>query len=186
MADQMRSYYNTNRVHRKTWKPLWSFLLDTVVGNSYMLLLYRPEPGSGERALRQDTHLQFCRDLRDKLLHASIRYRQQDSMQRAKGPMDLVWRPVNEHQHVKMFTKQPTCAGCSAKHRATSKPHLGARKALAELSVNTTQKKREDSRGWKRRERPPRTNWGCSVCNIPFCREGTCWSEHVARLNTIA
>ncbi|KAF2802625.1 uncharacterized protein BDZ99DRAFT_401403, partial [Mytilinidion resinicola] len=37
VADQMRSYYNTNRVHRKTWKPLWSFLLDTVVGNSYML-----------------------------------------------------------------------------------------------------------------------------------------------------
>ena len=35
IADQLRSYYNTERVHRKIWKPLFSFLLDTIVGNSY-------------------------------------------------------------------------------------------------------------------------------------------------------
>ncbi|KAF2801251.1 uncharacterized protein BDZ99DRAFT_349403, partial [Mytilinidion resinicola] len=37
VADQLRSYYNTERTYRKTWKPLFSFLLDTVVGNCYQL-----------------------------------------------------------------------------------------------------------------------------------------------------
>ena len=41
MADQLRSYYNTERTYRKTRKPLFSFLLDTVVGNYYQLSTYR-------------------------------------------------------------------------------------------------------------------------------------------------
>ena len=28
LADQLRSYYNTQKTYRKTWKPLWHFLLD--------------------------------------------------------------------------------------------------------------------------------------------------------------
>ncbi|KAF2808528.1 uncharacterized protein BDZ99DRAFT_478014 [Mytilinidion resinicola] len=184
IADQLRSYYNINRVYRKTWKPLFSFLLDIAVGNSYMLSSYRPEPGSGERALRRDSHLQFCRDLRDALLHASVCVRKPPSKEGMKGWMDIVWKPVREHQLVKQFTKQPTCAACSYKHRTSSQPHRGNRKPLADLSINTTMKSREDSRGWKRRQRPPRTNWGCSVCHIPLCKKGRCWSEHVAKLTT--
>ena len=45
VADQLRSYYNTERIHRKTWKPLFSFLLDTIVGNSYQLSSYKPTLG---------------------------------------------------------------------------------------------------------------------------------------------
>ena len=41
IADQLRSYYNTKRVHRKTWKPLFLFLLDTIIGNSYQLSIYK-------------------------------------------------------------------------------------------------------------------------------------------------
>ena len=36
-ADQLRSYYNTQRTHNKTWKPLWHFLLDTAVSNAYKI-----------------------------------------------------------------------------------------------------------------------------------------------------
>ena len=36
-ADQLRCYYSTQRVHFKTWKPLWHFLLDTTVVNSYKI-----------------------------------------------------------------------------------------------------------------------------------------------------
>ena len=36
-ADQLRSYYSTQRVHFKSWKPLWHFLLDTTIVNSYKL-----------------------------------------------------------------------------------------------------------------------------------------------------
>ena len=37
VADQLRSYYDTQRVHNKTWKPLWHFLLDTAVTSSYKI-----------------------------------------------------------------------------------------------------------------------------------------------------
>ena len=42
-ADQLRSYYSTQRVHLKNWKPLWHFLLDTTVVNSYNIHHCMPE-----------------------------------------------------------------------------------------------------------------------------------------------
>jgi hypothetical protein len=181
IADQLRSYYNTERTHRKTWKPLFSFLLDTVVGNYYQLSTYRMV---GERALRRNSHASFRRNLRDALFHASIQIRKPYNMKRANGAMDITWRPVHKHQLGRIFDKQVTCAACAAEHRTTATPHYNGRKALANLSINTTMKAREDCRGWKRRKRPSRTIYGCTVCRIPFCTASRCWKEHLARLNT--
>ena len=36
-ADQLLCYYSTQRVHLKSWKPLWHFLLDSTIVNSYLL-----------------------------------------------------------------------------------------------------------------------------------------------------
>ncbi|KAF2813863.1 uncharacterized protein BDZ99DRAFT_553863 [Mytilinidion resinicola] len=172
IADQLRSCYSTNRVHRKTWKPLFSFLFDTAVGNSYMLSSYRRDPGSNDRQLRQDSHLQFCRDLRDALLHASVRTQQQKQAYKANSFMDITWRPVREHLHEKLWQKQqPFCAACTRGKRSTATPHLAL-------------EAQRERKGWKRRHRPPRTSYGCSVCRIPLCTRGKCWAEHVAALNT--
>jgi hypothetical protein len=181
IADQLRSYYNTERTHRKTWKPLFSFLLDTIVSNCYQLSTYRTV---GERTLRQYSHAQFRRTLRDALFHSSIRVRKQPASEKAKGTMDIVWRPVREHKLHKVFKKQVFCAACKEARRTTSTPHYSARRPLADLSINTTRKQREDSRGWKRPFRSPRTNYGCSVCRIAFCTGARCWNEHLARLNS--
>jgi hypothetical protein len=182
IADQLRSYYNTNRVHRKTWKPLFSFLLDTMVGNSYMLSSYKQPPG--KRALQRDSHLQFCRDLRDALLHSSVRPRAQPTSAIRKGMMEITWLPVKEHQHVKIWRKQAFCSACARARHTTSTPHRAARKPLADLSENTTRKARSDSDGWKRSYRTPRTLYGCSVCRIPLCTRAVCWAEHLAILNS--
>ena len=72
IADQLRSYYNTQRTHMKTWKPLFYFLLDTVLGNSYLLSSYRPPGG---RSTRHDGHKKFRRDLRNALFERSIQVR---------------------------------------------------------------------------------------------------------------
>ena len=136
------------------------------------------------RGLRATSYLQFRRDLRDALLHALFQKRQPNHSQRRKGIMEIVWRPVKEHQHRRLWRKQAFCSGCLEAKRTTLIPHKAARKPLADLFINTTMKKREDSTGWKRRARPPRTTWGCSVCRIPFCTNGPCWSEHLAKLNT--
>ncbi|KAF2804911.1 uncharacterized protein BDZ99DRAFT_467143, partial [Mytilinidion resinicola] len=170
VADQLRSYYNTERTYRKTWKPLFSFLLDIVVGNCYQLSTYRIV---GERTLRQHSHAQFRRNLRDALLYNSICVRKQYT------------QPVKEHKLAKVFKKQHFCAACKEARRTTTTPHYGARKPLANLSINTTRKERGDSHGWKRRIRTPRTNYGCTVYMIAFCTGLQCWSEHLAKLNSI-
>ena len=36
VADQLRSYYNTQKSHWKSWKALWHFLLDTTITNAYL------------------------------------------------------------------------------------------------------------------------------------------------------
>ena len=41
-ADQLRSYYFTQRIHRKGWKALWHFLLNIAITNSYKLYLHAP------------------------------------------------------------------------------------------------------------------------------------------------
>ena len=42
-ADQLRSYYNTQRTHRKTWMPLWHFLLDITITNCFKIHRHRPQ-----------------------------------------------------------------------------------------------------------------------------------------------
>ena len=181
VADQLRSYYNTERTHRKTQKPLFSFLLDITVGNCYQLSTYRIV---GERTLRRHSHAQFRRNLRDALFHQSIRVRKQATKDKVKGTMDIIWQPVREHQFIRLFETKVTYAACSEARRATATPARGARKPLADLSINTTMKRREDSRGWKRRLRPLRTRFRCSYCRIPFYTASRCQNTHLARLNS--
>ena len=92
---------------------------------------------------------------------------------------DIHKAPAKDHGQgpVRLFPKKPSCAACVAVGRGSIKEEL-ERKPLIELSVNTTQKAR-DSKEWVRRRRPPRTRFGCTLCNIPLCKEGPCWQEHL-------
>ena len=42
IADQLKSYYNTQRKHHKNWKPLWHFLFDTTITNCFKLYRHCP------------------------------------------------------------------------------------------------------------------------------------------------
>lgn len=83
LADQRRSYYNTQRPHMKTWKPLWHFLIDVIIVNCYLLFSYYSSSD-----YHRDTHKQFRKDLRQTLFEKSarlpresIRRRQSDTLQ---------------------------------------------------------------------------------------------------------
>jgi hypothetical protein len=182
IADQLRSYFNTQRTHRKTWKPLFHFLLDTVLGNSYLLSSYRC---TDRRASRNDGHKKFRRDLRDALFERSIRKRKlytQDPPPRHSTD-HIVWYPTHQHTLKKLWVKPVNCSACIEAGRKSQRKHKGLRKPLSELSTNTVKKPR-DSKDWKRPQRAPRTVFGCSVCYIPFCREDDCWLPHIERLNS--
>ena len=56
-ADQMRSYYTSLKIHRRTWKPLFHFLLNTTVTNAYKLSSYATRGWLnhvGHKAFRED------------------------------------------------------------------------------------------------------------------------------------
>ena len=55
-ADQLRCYYSTQRVHFKSWKPLWHFLLDTTITNSYKIAYYTPERVERVQKTFQETY----------------------------------------------------------------------------------------------------------------------------------
>lgn len=169
----------------KTWRPLFSFLLDTTIGNCYLLLSYKPTPSV--RVTRKDTHCQFQKDLFKALLKASTRPTapRGNRVGKRKATDEIIWQLVREHKLVKLWPriKQKNCSRCIEEGR-TANQRLAARKPLADLSTNTTRTLRENSTGWKRPKRPSRTNYGCSVCRIPFCANGDCWSTHMAKLNS--
>ena len=66
------------------------------------------------------------------------------------------------------------CKACMAQGRTAQAGEK--RKALYKLSENSV---RSNQGGEKsRRPQPPRTKYGCSVCQVHLCKEGTCWEEH--------
>ncbi|KAF2812029.1 uncharacterized protein BDZ99DRAFT_259902 [Mytilinidion resinicola] len=184
IADQLRSYYNTQKIHCKTWRPLFSFLLDTVITNCYKLSSYQLPAGRGGR---KDTHLQFREDLYVQLCKASQQVRRQRRPRNdRKGTNDVIWRPVAEHKLVRLWKKPQNCSACIEAGRKVTNKLIEARKPLADLSVNTTKKLR-CSQDWKRPNRCRRTRYGCSVCSIPFCTTPgsatsicTGWKDHMA------
>jgi hypothetical protein len=76
------------------------------------------------------------------------------------------------HEYISRTASE--CKACMAQGRTAQ---AGVkREVLGELSENSV---RYNQKGEKsRRPRPPRTKWGCSVCQIHLCKGGTCWEEH--------
>lgn len=178
-ADQMRSYYTSLKIHRRTWKPLFHFLLDTTVTNAYKLSSYAANGWP-----KRSGHKKFLEALITSLFESSAR---EPRSNRSRITMDKIkWHPVVVHGYkaVKINEKQKACAACFAVGRKSRIKKLSRRKPLCELSVNTTKQSRE-SQDFKRPQRAPRTTYGCRLCRIPLCKDGPCWQEHVDRLNTL-
>jgi hypothetical protein len=176
-ADQMRSYYSSLKRHRKTWKALFHFALDTITTNCYKLSSFAT-PGWPHKA----GHKAFLQSLIHTLLEQSVRL-----TKRSKSHVptsQIILRPVVEHGYKpeKINTKHIACSACLEAGRKASKKVISRRKPLAELSKNTVRKSNKGN--WKRPQRAPRTRFGCRLCRIPLCKEGGCWQEHIDRLNT--
>ena len=177
-ADQIRSYYTSLKIHRRTWKPLFHFLLDTTVTNAYKLSSYATRGW-----LNHASHKAFREDLVNALFKHSARVPQQ---YKSRVSMDkIIWCPVVEHGYKpeKINETAVACAACLQAGRKTQVQRIGRRKPLCELSLNTIKKPR-NSEAWKRPQRFLRTKFGCRLCRIPLCKTGPCWQEHVDQLNT--
>ena len=77
-----------------------------------------------------------------------------------------------------MEGKPKNCVVCLNAGRKVSKL-APTRKPLSELSANTV-RSRDHQR--MRRERVPRTSFGCKLCNIHVRNHLVCWKEHIAAI----
>ena len=171
-ADQLRSYYNTQRVYLKSWKSLWHFLLDTTIVNAYKITHCLPEePYEG-------SHRAFRIQLASQLLEHSERLTGMPSRP-PKVSLSSRVHPAAARDHgrlERMGNKAKACVVCSYLGRKVEKP-AEIRKPLQELSVNTVKTSRLDIR--KRPQQTPRGLFGCKLCGIAICNHIRCWEEHL-------
>ena len=77
------------------------------------------------------------------------------------------------HEMISRDAKE--CKACMAQGRTAQAGEK--RKDLYKLSENSVQSNQDGEKS--RRPRPPRTKYGCSVCQVHLCKERTCWEEHI-------
>ena len=170
-ADQLRCYYSTQRVHFKSWKPLWHFLLDTTITNSYKIAHYKPER---VKKLFRETHghREFRIQLATQLFEHSERLPGKPPL--LKHSLSARVHPAAAIDHGRIYRmggKPQACVPCLCAGRkvAPARP----RKPLLELSNNSVMAK------GKRRERVSRSLFGCKLCGIYICNHFACWKEHI-------
>ena len=169
VADQLRSYYNTQRIHFKTWKPLWHFLLDTTITNAYKIAHCRPERPNAE-PWEDLSHKRFRTRLASQLFDQSERI---GAPFQPREALSKHIHPARESDHglcVNLDRGNKPCMACMCNKGTTQSQY--ARKPLAELATNSI-------RAGKRRERPPRSRYGCRLCGIHLCSKLGCWREHI-------
>ena len=173
VADQLRSYYTTQRTHFKTWKLLWHFLLDTTVTNAYKIAHCTLERPNSE-PWKHLSHRKFRNRLASQLFEHSERL---GTPFQPRGVLTKHVHPARESDHghiIKMSGKSKHCMACVCQKRG-SKNH-SARKPLSELSANSI-------RASQRRDRPPYSQYGCALCGIHLCRNLRCWREHIEAIS---
>jgi hypothetical protein len=173
-ADQIRTYYRTNRRNYRTWRPLWNYLFQTTICNTALLWM-----DQGHSTKKKGGHLKFRTKLASQLMAHSSSFQH-------TPPIDGFGVRTNLRNHI--ITSRNGCKGIhdiisqSAKEckacmtQGRTAQAVGKRKVLQELSENSIQINQNG--GKSRRPRPPRTKYGCSVCQIHLCQGGTCWEEH--------
>jgi hypothetical protein len=168
-ADQIRTYYRTNRRNYRTWKPLWNYLFQTTICNAALIWI-----DQGSSTKKEGGHLNFRKKLATQLMAHS-------SPSMHTSPIDGSGVRTNLQNHVVTSTNAcngvcvipshiaKECKACMAQGRTAQAS--GKRMAMQERSVNSVRIKEDGEK--VRRSRPPRTRHGCSVYQIHLCQRGT-------------
>lgn len=154
--DQLRSYYSILRAHSKTWRPLFTLLVEISLVNCYKL-------ATANKKTTHDAHRKWLLTLVVQLKELAVR-----KIKRKRSPSQRTFSV--QHELVRLYPKQRSCAACSDRgQRSRPTP----REPLAEITNSTTNRIQP--------QRPRRTRFGCKQCQTPLCysSDRPCWSEHV-------
>lgn len=96
-ADQIRTYYHTNRRNYRTWKPLWNYLFQTTICNAALIWI-----DQGSSTKKKEGHLNFRKKLATQLIAHS-------SSSKYTSPIDGFGVRTNLQNHV--VTSTNACNG---------------------------------------------------------------------------
>jgi hypothetical protein len=173
-ADQIRTYYRTNRKNFRTWKPLWNYLFQTTICNAALIWM-----DQGHSTKKKGGHLKFRIKLASQLMSHS-------SSPKHTSPVDGFGVRTNLVSHIiisrdgcggthEVISQEPKeCKACMAQGRITQG---GEKKEVLDKLSESSVRINQDGKK-SRRPRPPRTRYGCSACQIHLCQGRTCWEEH--------
>jgi len=197
IADQLRTYYSTQRIALRSWYPLFFWILDTVILNAYLV---------GRQLHGNDylEHKEFRANLWDRLFSYSEQVFSNRKLAKfhpspSQPPLHIFaiesaintesvlptkstsqadsekavqvekTTKIQEHKW-KALEKRVYCYHCRAIYSATKKRKFGE-----EIYINGMQRKRAGQ-----------TQWACNVCDVALCTSGTCWADfhyHSSRLS---
>ncbi len=155
-ANQLRRNFTAHRPYeRRTWRPLWYYILDVCITNSY-LIWKRPIEENAKRGQRP-----FRKALAEALLCTlypamkSTRYKS----------MPLVNQEAKRHQW-EAFSKRGYCVWCKEHRNKWESKRI--RSPLAEIANGVAPAKRQ---------RQSKTYGGCTDCTAYLCRKGVCFER---------
>jgi hypothetical protein len=184
LMDQIRSYYSTQRRTSRTWRPLFTFLFEASLSNTWRIA----ESLQYTQSIRASGHRKFRKRLSQALMASNRRIRALRKSKKAslvqKTPFKISEDPVKEQLGtftiencskgtlVSLGILAGYCYTCQQQKKTVSGTK---RKALSELSINSLH---GSERIQGRRAKRPRSTYGCSICLKHFCRKAECWENH--------
>jgi hypothetical protein len=157
-----------HRVYRGHWQALaWTFLLDTMLVNSYLLQAHEwsLEGSEPRRSLtQQDWRHRLVKEICDHYGQGGI------SRQRYRSGDTSVL--VNAHEHVSRGKNSP-CVACQG-HRY-DEPRTRPPKATGRGKQRLLQPLGEVSGNRPKQAARTRSRWGCRQCDVSICQSAKCW-----------
>lgn len=155
-ADQMRAYEGYDHpIRRGGWQAIaWTFLLDTIIINSYFLQLH------GQPNWKPyEPQLNWRQQLVDSLIE---RYSAAASSRKRFRTGDE-FTPILQHKRVQRGKVSP-CVACQGRQLGETHTRSRQRAPLGQLGGDTLN-----------RRRPRQTRSRCDKCDVALCIKGKCW-----------
>jgi hypothetical protein len=169
---QQNSYYSTaNHRHLRVWWPLFYFILNAAITNSYVL--YKEHIQKVQKRVKMLSHAEFQEKIALDLLSqpgAVLRRRQlaHSTRRSAPHPNTVQRGSPSRHEWLKTGIRRQ-CRACKPEQKSAGRP----RKVLGELVNGSSVAREQSAKGTSR------TEWECTKCRVPICHKSHCWERHL-------
>jgi hypothetical protein len=174
IADQLRSYYSTQRIFLYCWFSLFFWILDSAILNAYLL----------GKKLHGSSYIEY-KDFREVLWSTMFKYSKNVYIQR-KLDQSLRTHPQAHSQkdlqaHLQTDSLADPQADPQADLQAVKHRLISSKKRARCINCQIVCSSRKRKFGDEipiNRKGPRQTSFVCNICNVPLCKESNCWTDY--------